>query len=244
MRRPPPRPTQSGANRSPKRVHRARRFARRLVVMVKAPVAGRVKTRLAQDIGTARATAFYRHTTAAVLARLARCLRWETTLAFTPDTIRAHPLWPRTAARAPQAGGDLGQRLQRIMEFMPPGPVVIIGTDVPAIRASDIAEAFRPLGRCDAVIAPAHDGGYWLVGLKRRPRVLRIFRHIRWSSAHALADTLHGLSGHAVAIGPTLGDVDEGAAFASVAGWCGRRVLPRSIGDQNWGRATERAGDS
>ena len=58
--------------------------------------------------------------------------------------------------------------IQRILDALPPGPVVIIGSDVPGIRPHHIATAFRALGGSDAVLGPAIDGGYWLIGLKRR----------------------------------------------------------------------------
>ncbi|WP_425283593.1 DUF2064 domain-containing protein [Methyloceanibacter stevinii] len=52
---------------------------------------------------------------------------------------------------------------------MPPGPVVLVGSDIPRISRAHIAEAFRLLGNADAVFGPAQDGGYWLVGFKRSP---------------------------------------------------------------------------
>jgi len=57
--------------------------------------------------------------------------------------------------------------MQRLFERLPPGPVIIIGSDIPAIRAGHIAEAFKLIGRGDAVFGNATDGGYWLVGLRR-----------------------------------------------------------------------------
>jgi rSAM/selenodomain-associated transferase 1 len=204
-------------------------FQRRLVVMVKVPVAGRVKTRLAHQVGIARATSFSRHTAAAVLARLGASRVWETVLAVTPDTQLWDPRWPSHLMRIAQGGGDLGQRMQRIMRRQPPGPVVIIGTDIPAIRPGYIAAAFAALGRCDAVLGPARDGGYWLVGLKRTPRVMSVFGNVRWSSPHALEDTLTNLAGYRVARAVTLGDVDDAHELACAASWFGRRVLPSHV---------------
>jgi glycosyltransferase A (GT-A) superfamily protein (DUF2064 family) len=111
-----------------------------------------------------------------------------------------------------------------MMERMPLGPVVIVGTDVPGIMPAHIAEAFRSLGRHDAVFGPAVDGGYWLVGLKRRPRLLIPFARVRWSSPHALADTLANLEGRALAFVATLSDVDDARGFATSAGSIGRRL--------------------
>ena len=190
---------------------------------------GRVKTRLAREIGPVEATRFYRGTARAVVARLAADTRWDTTLAVAPDTAVDSPAWPWRVERCRQGRGDLGRRMQRIMEWSGPGPVVVVGTDIPAMRPAHIAQAFRALGRSDAVLGPAGDGGYWLVGLARVPRILAPFRSVRWSSAHALADTRRNLGGVDVAEVALLDDVDDGPAFAQVRGWCGRRVLPRCI---------------
>jgi len=200
-------------------------FRCRLVVMAKAPVAGRAKSRLARQIGVAQATRFARQSAAALLGRVGNDPRWQTTIAVTPDRAAAGRFWPRGISRLPQGGGDLGQRMQRLLDRLPPGPVVIVGTDVPGITPSHIAAAFRALGRRDAVFGPASDGGYWLVGLRRRPRVLRAFTDVRWSTVHALADTLANFSGQKVALIATLSDVDDANALAETAGSFARRVL-------------------
>ncbi len=203
-------------------------FRAQLVVFVKEPQAGRVKTRLGRGIGTTRATAFYRHTTATVLARLGSDPRWRTVLAVAPDAALASRAWPSSIDRVGQGRGDLGERLDRVMGGLPPGPVVIIGTDIPDIRPGHIAAAMKQLGGADAVFGPAPDGGYWLVGLKRRPRLPRAFRAVRWSSRYALEDTRANLAGHSVALLGTLADVDEVEDLAHAAATIGRRILPHT----------------
>jgi rSAM/selenodomain-associated transferase 1 len=190
--------------------------------MAKEPVAGRVKTRLARDIGVGAATRFARQSGQALLQRLVRDPRWETTLAVTPDAATSSRCWLPQTARIGQGGGDLGRRMQRSAEIGALGPVVIIGTDIPGITVGQIARAFRLLGNHDAVFGPAADGGYWLVGLRRRPHVLRMFGGVRWSGPHALADTLANLEGKAVAFVATLEDVDDGLAYAR---WASRFAL-------------------
>ncbi len=219
-----------------------------LIVFARAPQLGRVKRRLARDIGEAAALRFYRRSLETALRRLARDRRWRTWLAVTPDSAaREARLW-RVAAGAhlmPQGGGDLGARMARAMRKLPPGPAVIIGSDVPGVSASHIARAFALLGRHDAVFGPAADGGYWLVGLRRRPRIPELFAGVRWSVVHALADTLANLQGAnsgkegprggAPAWRPVLGrrvaflerleDVDEGRSYRR---WLARgRAKPR-----------------
>jgi rSAM/selenodomain-associated transferase 1 len=197
--------------------------------MLKVPVAGRVKTRLARGIGVVAATAFYRHAPAALLARIDRPRRWTTVLAVTPDPECRSPALPRHLPRIAQGRGNLGARLQRIMDLLPTGPVVVIGSDVPHVNAGHLAEAFQKLAGSDAVLGPSSDGGYWLVGLRRCPRRLRAFDRVRWSSAQALADTEGNLAGADVRLIATLDDIDEASDLASQGGWTGRRIPPRGL---------------
>jgi glycosyltransferase A (GT-A) superfamily protein (DUF2064 family) len=102
----------------------------------------------------------------------------------------------------------------RVLKALPPGPVVIVGSDIPDIGKHHIAAAFRALGDHDWVFGPADDGGYWLVGARRRPRLTLPFAGVRWSSATALADSLAGLKGQRVAFLECLRDIDHGRDLA------------------------------
>lgn len=201
-------------------------FRMRLVIMAKAAVAGRAKTRLARDFGVGRAVAFARLGGLAGIRRLARDPRWQTVIAVTPDGVARGPLWPPGIRRLPQGHGDLGARMQRVFDRLPPGPVVIVGTDIPRIRPAHIAKAFRLLGGADAVFGPAGDGGYWLVAMNRRPRRIAPFANVRWSSAHALTDTRANLAGRKIVFADTLDDVDDAASLVRDAPCVGRVVLP------------------
>ena len=182
-----------------------------LIVFVKAPRMGAVKSRLARDVGPIAATAFYRATTATVLRRLVPDPRWRLKLAVTPDLDAAGAgFWPAGIARLAQGGGDLGRRMERMLRVPPPGPVVVVGSDIPDLRAGHVARAFAALGEQDAVFGPADDGGYWLVGMKRRPWLDGVFAGVRWSSPYALADTLANLAGRRVRLVDRLADVDTG----------------------------------
>ncbi len=184
-----------------------------LIVMVKDPRPGRVKTRLAADIGPVAAAWWVRHQIRALLRRLADP-RWSLTLAVAPDTACRSRAFPRHVARIPQGPGALGDRMARLMRVAPPGPTLIVGADIPALSKSHIAGAFAALGRAPAVLGPAPDGGYWAVGLKRTaspPRTL--FHNVRWSSRHACADTARTLPAP-IAYVATLADVDTAADLA------------------------------
>lgn len=181
---------------------------RHLVIMAKVPVAGRVKTRLASGIGAVHANAFYRRELFALLRRVSFDTRWHTSLAVVPDTGVTFGPWPGHVRCIPQGPGDLGRRMARIMAILPPGPAIIIGSDIPGLSSSHIAEGFRVLGGNDAVFGPVPDGGYYLVGLKRTPKVLNPFTNVRWSSPHALKDTAANLDGRRIAYLSELADID------------------------------------
>lgn len=184
---------------------------RQLFIMVKEPRAGRVKTRLGRDIGMTRAAWWFRHQTRRLICRLGRDPRWQTVLAVSPDVEGMQSrIWPGDLPRWPQGQGDLGHRMGAIFRDAPKGPVVIIGADIPNITSSLIEKAFRALGDHDAVFGPSPDGGYWLIGLKRGARAVpaHLFKGVRWSTMHALADTKATLGNARVAIIDTLRDVD------------------------------------
>jgi hypothetical protein len=200
-----------------------------LVVFVKAPRLGAVKSRLAADIGAVAATHFYRRTTGALLRRLGRDRRWRGVLAVTPDRDTGAAFWPAAWPRIAQGGGDLGARMAGAATAVPAGPVVIVGSDIPDIEARHVAEAFRLLGRFDAVFGPATDGGYWLVGVGDRRLLRRLFAGVRWSTGHALADTLANLGpGRRAALVDALDDIDDGAAYGRWRAEAGRRRGRRS----------------
>jgi len=180
-----------------------------LIIMVKEPRPGRVKTRLGRDIGMTTAAWWFRHQTRRLLRRVDDP-RWRTVLAVAPDAEGLQSrVWPAHLARWPQGQGDLGGRMARMLRAAKGGPACVIGADIPGIRAAHIAQAFTALGRHDAVFGPAPDGGYWLVGLRhphRQPPTL--FQNVCWSTEHALADTKASLPGYRIAQVATLRDVD------------------------------------
>jgi len=182
---------------------------RTLVVMLKEPRAGRVKTRLGRDIGMVSAAWWFRHQVRGLLRRI-EDPRWTVVLAVAPDRGgMMSRVWPAHFSRIPQGTGDLGDRMARALRNAPQGPVCVIGGDIPDINRARIAEAFAALGNHDAVFGPADDGGYWLIGLRRTRAIPpTIFAGVRWSTQHALADTCATLPTHSIAHVATLRDVD------------------------------------
>lgn len=184
-------------------------------LFARAPMIGAVKRRLAAGIGDAEAWRFYRRTTAVVLDRIAGDPRWHTWIAVTPDRFaRSGRFWPGAVRRVPQGSGDLGHRMARALRRFPHAPALIVGSDVPDLSADHIARAFAALGRAEFVFGPATDGGFWLVGARAPGRLPDLFHGVRWSSPHALDDTLARLGRRRVALLETLDDVDDAAALA------------------------------
>ena len=181
----------------------------KLVIMVKEPHPGRVKTRLGRDIGLTASAWWFRHQVGTLLRRI-EDPRWDTILAVAPDVEGlTSRIWPAHLPRVAQGRGDLGHRMSRLLRGLPNGLVCIIGADIPDITRPRIAEAFNALGNHEAVFGPAPDGGYWLIGMKRaRPPRADILTDVRWSSEHALTDSARSLGDVSIAYVATLRDVD------------------------------------
>ena len=163
----------------------------KLLVFIKAPQPGVVKTRLAQTIGTGPACAAYGRLVRTLLNRLHSLNDVE--LCFSPDDAAGQVQgWLKESwSSSPQGDGDLGKRLQSASaRAFDAGAkrVVLIGSDCPAVTVQDIHQAWDRLGTRDVVLGPATDGGYWLIGLRQVQPDL--FRDIPWSTDRVLSETL------------------------------------------------------
>jgi rSAM/selenodomain-associated transferase 1 len=185
-----------------------------LGIFAQAPIPGRVKTRLAADVGPSAAAEVYgrvgRAVVAAVLGPGYRSLVW-----FTPAAEAAFVReWLDGLGRfelRPQGAGSLGTRLAAAFarHFRDgAGCVVIVGTDCPGVDRRRVQDAFVALTMADVVLGPALDGGCYLIGL-RAPR-LDLLRSVSWTAGSVAAQ----ISARARALGlrahtmPPLRDVD------------------------------------
>jgi rSAM/selenodomain-associated transferase 1 len=139
-----------------------------LIIMARYPTRGKVKTRLAAEIGHGAATELYR----SFLTHHVREFRhapFDVEWRYTPARANFRRIIGRNGfLAAPQPTGDLGERMQRIFEeSFARGyrRVVMIGTDAPEMRQRTVRRAFRSLATHAAVFQPTHDGGYALIGL-------------------------------------------------------------------------------
>ena len=191
-------------------------MTRKLIIMLKFPRPGTVKTRLAPALGELRACEFYRtlvaHTLAEVRQFAARGdVAVEARVAGAPDEAAARAWLGGAVTIRDQGDGDLGARMERAAAAAfaeGAGAVVVIGGDCPQLTATQLEQAFAALAQKDAVIGPAVDGGYYLIGL-RRP-LPSLFRGIAWSGAEVLTQTLTAARALSVDVAQlaTLGDID------------------------------------
>lgn len=187
----------------------------RIVIFAKAPLPGLAKTRLIPVLGevgagTLAAGMLARTVAAAIDADLAQP---ELCATPHPDSPEWPPFLPAGVRATDQGSGDLGERLARAASRVIAGGegVLLIGADCPALDASRLREAASQLRTHDAVIHPARDGGYALLGLTRFDPSL--FTGIAWSTdtvAHATQTRIEAL-GWSLWVGDTLRDIDEPA---------------------------------
>lgn len=209
-----------------------------VVVFAKAPVPGRVKTRLIPALGADGAAALAARLLEHALAQARAAALGPVELCADPGP--SHPAFDRARARWPglhaaeQGAGDLGQRMARALaRHLDAGAprVLLIGTDAPALDAPRLREAARALGDADAVVVPALDGGYALIGLTRPAPAL--FEGVAWSTPGVLAATRRraAAAGLRLAELAPLADIDRPEDLRHLpAGWPERRAAGRPGG--------------
>lgn len=175
------------------------------IVVCKAPQLGRVKTRLAAEIGNERALAVYRELLRITLKAVASPT-WDVVIVLDGD---ASCMPPHPYRCIPQRGNDLGERIVHAMHDVGAcDRYVVVGSDTPAMTTQHIANAFATLDTHHVVIGPALDGGYWLIGM-REPHA-HLFADIPWSTDRVLTRTRERCEEHArtIVLLETLSDID------------------------------------
>ena len=196
-------------------------------ILAKAPVAGLAKTRLAPALGLAGAARAQRRFTLQTLQCVRAAALGPIALWCAPDV--QHRFFRAVAAQVDdvlaQPEGDLAQRMgaafQHHFAHRPELPLLLVGTDCPALAPGHLQQAARSLQDHDVVIIPAEDGGYVLIGM--RHWVPQALQGIAWSTDRVLAQTRAqlqacGASWHEL---PALWDVDEPADWARLQAWLG-----------------------
>lgn len=182
-----------------------------VIVFARAPIAGRVKTRLAERLGANGAARLHRQLTrnAVRVARAARCGRVEV------HVTRRHAFFRMLESKLRlQRGADLGERMHRALRdaLRRERCAILIGTDCPVLKPRDLRRAARWLqGGADLVLAPAEDGGYTLIGARRLSA--QIFANVNWGKPQVMRETLRNIArtGLRARLLPAVWDVDRPA---------------------------------
>ena len=187
-----------------------------IIIFVKAPVPGNVKTRLVPPLGYNQAAELYRAWAREALVNVKRLEDTRVEVAYAAHPEIPSPDWLSDDKNSPdyfmQSGGNLGEKLTHaFVRAFSAGMrrVVIIGSDSPGLPAGYLMNAFGALERADVVIGPSDDGGYYLIGLRNclQPD---LFRDIPWSSPKVLGRTMDAVSrvGLTVELLPEYFDID------------------------------------
>lgn len=164
-----------------------------LIVFVKSPEAGRVKSRLAAHIGGQKARQLYMLFVEDLLDSLDRRGFRLKIFFYPPDHKNVLAKWlGRHRCYEPQQGGDLGERMKHAFEkCFSDGfeAVILVGGDIPDMTGEIVKEGFAALKSSDAVIGPSHDGGYYLIGFRSGSFVPEVFTGISWGTDAVMKST-------------------------------------------------------
>ena len=168
--------------------------SQRVLLFVRAPQRGRVKTRLAARLGADKTLALYRCFVEDIMATLNAGL-YQPSIFYTPkDQKSVVQAWlGRNYHCLPQSGSNLGERMYQALRHIFHEPVkraVLIGSDIPDLSTGIIAEAFAALQESDVVIGPAKDGGYYLIGFQKDALSGDVFNGMEWGTNQVFQQTL------------------------------------------------------
>ena len=197
----------------------------RIVIFAKAPQPGSVKTRLIPALGAAGAASLARRLLTHTLQQALAANVGEVELCMSPaptDHSWKGVAIDRAVQQTAQGNGDLGARMARATRRVTQNTesadksVLLIGTDCPALTASALKQAAQQLEQHDAVLIPAHDGGYVLLGVKSP--CPELFDQMPWSTSSVATETLQRMAALNLQVwqGLTLRDVDEPADLQHV----------------------------
>ncbi len=186
----------------------------RVVLFTRYPETGRAKTRLIRALGADRAAKLHRALTERTVQAV-RSSGLTLELRTTGAPLAAFEEWLDAVSIVDQGEGDLGERLARAG---PPFPTIFIGSDAPDLTPALLQRAAHALGRASAVIGPAEDGGYWLLGLSHA--VDGVFEGVDWGTSSVFGQTMDRLSAAGIdpVLLPELADCDRPEDLARWSG--------------------------
>ncbi|HTG01053.1 MAG TPA: TIGR04282 family arsenosugar biosynthesis glycosyltransferase [Nitrospirota bacterium] len=186
-----------------------------ILLFVKAPEKGQVKTRLAADIGGDSALRLYECLVLDSVEILKRSGIPFRICYSPPEALDKLQNWlGRDIVFLPQSGADVGERMERaFIHLFQEGMqrVIIIGSDILGLCNEMLEHALHELDSHDTIIGPALDGGYYLIGFTEKGFERAVFQNMTWSTDTVFEETMRRLakSGHKVSVLPQLRDIDR-----------------------------------
>ena len=179
-----------------------------VILFVKLPRLGQVKTRLAKDIGMFLACQVYRMLMRQTIRCLIRSCFWRTLIAITPPYTQWYT-WLSLRYRVHQGYGDLGKRIVSCLRSFARPNVIVIGSDTVGLTPNKVLDLFKLLRSHRFVFGPSFDGGYWGIGWRCGVWSMNALRYVRWSTPYALEDSVKSIHSHMrIGYGIALQDVD------------------------------------
>lgn len=185
-----------------------------ILFFVKDPLKGAVKSRLAAELDETIAVELYSYFLLDMLATLSKCEAQCLICVYPESTLEKVKKWLGPKYHyLPQEGKDLGERMKNgfIEAFsMKFENVILIGSDIPDLPLAIVKQAFRMFETHDAVVGPAHDGGYYLIGFRNDTFLPEVFDKMKWGGETVLRSTLNRIKkrGCRVHLLPAWNDVD------------------------------------
>ena len=190
-------------------------LSRCIILLVKYPEKGKVKTRLSAELGDETTQHLYKCFVSDLIGTLEQ-KRYTFKIAFYPpgSDKKIIPWLGSEHSYITQVGRDLGERMENAFKrtFLEGvKEVLVIGTDIPALTPPLINKALTALKKNDAVIGPCYDGGYYLIGFRKEMFLPDVFKGIQWSTEEVFKDTMEIFTrkGYRVCVLPKLRDVDR-----------------------------------
>ena len=186
-----------------------------IFVMSKVPVKGIIKNRLSKDIGFINSKRLVCNSIEKINKIFLRkkneySLKWY----LTPNCKFRSYSFSKFQNCTLQCKGNLGDKMWNLIKLQKQ-PFVIVGSDIPNLNILAISNSFKKLKIKDVVIGPTYDGGFWLIGLSNKKKIINPFKNIRWSSVFTLSDLIKNLEKNKISFEfvEKLRDIDNKADY-------------------------------
>ena len=180
-----------------------------IIVLAKAPIMGEVKTRIGKNIGMDRSKWIYEQLLSHT-SNVTKKTKIMTVLFKNKNNKKLENLFKHSVKSKLQLGENLGEKMANALQWAfkkKYKKIVLIGTDLWTLNEKTITNSFKLLDKCDLVIGPSYDGGYFLIGMKNPDE--NIFKNIPWSTNNVLEKTILKIKDRKISFLEIAKDIDS-----------------------------------